>query len=214
MVNASQICARLNAEAQGKPQTPQPKPSPSFKTQDRFAFALREALKLHYQGRLPSLAKIARDYNLRGGETDHISTETARKWLTGSSIPRADRLLRLIQWLGDDFRNSLLPDKPSGHRHPNNVVSVPYSIGSSDRRAEVIELVLELPEEQCALIHRLLVVLLDPNVIQPITNSPTCCKQKLKPYRQQLAAAPNDHHFSISTTRKATTLSCRRKIRQ
>ena len=126
---------------------------------ERFSLALRRALKRQYSGKLPSAAKIAREYNLQVGKADQISTETARKWLRGASLPRASRLLKLVQWLGDDLRDSLLePNEtlPSDFTAPNKSHA---RFSPTDRQAELIRLVLHLREEHQTLVHALLLAI-------------------------------------------------------
>jgi hypothetical protein len=80
-------------------------------THERFSGALRRLIKKAYGGKLPSAARVTRDYNLLSGQTDNISQETMRKWMNGAAIPRADRLLILAQWLGPELQTALLNPK-------------------------------------------------------------------------------------------------------
>lgn len=64
-----------------------------------FAKEFRRSLITHY-GKVPSCAKIARDFTLFSREVEPISVETVRKWLLGVNIPHSARMRTLVVWLG------------------------------------------------------------------------------------------------------------------
>lgn len=68
-----------------------------------FGEALRVAL-VNRLGKVPSATYLANQFNFRSHGTSAITRETARKWLTGQSIPEIERLNILIEWLGIDSR--------------------------------------------------------------------------------------------------------------
>lgn len=85
-----------------------------------FADQFTRCLKAFYQGRLPSFAKIARDFSLRAPHLPHVSAETVRHWVRGSSLPHVSRMQVLVDWLGpevaasfDNHARALLSGKPS-----------------------------------------------------------------------------------------------------
>jgi transcriptional regulator with XRE-family HTH domain len=67
----------------------------------RFALAFNNALIREY-GMIPSLSKIANDFNLRAYGTSTISRETVRKWIGGLAFPEVGRLKAIIDWLKMD----------------------------------------------------------------------------------------------------------------
>lgn len=71
-----------------------------------FADQFTRCLKAFYQGRLPSFAKIARDFSLRAPHLPHVSAETVRHWVRGSSLPHVSRMQVLVDWLGPDVASS------------------------------------------------------------------------------------------------------------
>lgn len=71
-----------------------------------FADQFTRCLKAFYQGRLPSFAKIARDFSLRAPHLPHVSAETVRHWVRGSSLPHVSRMQVLVDWLGSDVAAS------------------------------------------------------------------------------------------------------------
>lgn len=68
--------------------------------QDSFSAELREKLRLHYRGRVPSAAVLAAQFNHRIPESESaISQETARRWLRGKCLPDQMRMAVLVNWL-------------------------------------------------------------------------------------------------------------------
>ena len=68
--------------------------------EQRFARTLTKALKTYYRGRLPSFSVIARDFALRSPHLKHLSGETVRNWVRGTSLPHFSRMQVLEEWLG------------------------------------------------------------------------------------------------------------------
>lgn len=71
-----------------------------------FADQFTKCLKGYYKGRLPSFAKIARDFSLRAPHLPHISAETVRHWVRGTSLPHVSRMQVLVDWLGPEVAAS------------------------------------------------------------------------------------------------------------
>lgn len=69
-------------------------------TKSAFASHLKSGLLKHYQGQMPSLNVIARDFTLRAPDLPPVSSETVRHWLRGQSMPHISRMQVLIDWLG------------------------------------------------------------------------------------------------------------------
>ncbi|MDP3121313.1 MAG: hypothetical protein Q8M75_01650, partial [Polynucleobacter sp.] len=63
-----------------------------------FAKEFRRCLIAHY-GKVPSCAKIARDFTLIARELEPVSVETVRKWLLGINMPHSARMRTLVVWL-------------------------------------------------------------------------------------------------------------------
>lgn len=66
-----------------------------------FGEALRSSL-ISRLGKLPSATYLANQFNFRAHGTTAITRETARKWITGQTIPEMQRLNILIEWLDMD----------------------------------------------------------------------------------------------------------------
>ena len=80
----------------------------------RFAQVLREKLTERF-GDMPSAARVANHFNLRAHGTGAITTEAARRWIKGLSVPELARFRVLSEWLGintSDFINAELSEKP------------------------------------------------------------------------------------------------------
>ena len=67
-----------------------------------FNRALISCIEKHSQITLSATA-LANAFNLRADGTTTISRQTARKWLTGESIPEPGHLLVLVEWLKLDM---------------------------------------------------------------------------------------------------------------
>jgi hypothetical protein len=68
----------------------------------RFGLWLRTTLKEKYPLVKITAIFLASQYNLRALTSDTISNETARKWLSGSTLPSVHRFQILKSWLGTD----------------------------------------------------------------------------------------------------------------
>lgn len=68
-----------------------------------FSKEFKRCLIAHY-GKVPSCAKIARDFTLISRELEPVSVETIRKWLLGVNLPHSARLRTLVIWLNLDIR--------------------------------------------------------------------------------------------------------------
>lgn len=85
-----------------------------------FADQFTRCLKAFYKGPLPSFAKIARDFSLRAPHLPHVSAETVRHWVRGTSLPHVSRMQVLVDWLGpevaasfDNHAKALLSGRPA-----------------------------------------------------------------------------------------------------
>jgi CRISPR/Cas system endoribonuclease Cas6 (RAMP superfamily) len=65
---------------------------------EQFVENLRNALLKKY-GKIPSYTLIANEFNLKANRCNPISPETAKRWLTGVSVPELHRLAVLCQVL-------------------------------------------------------------------------------------------------------------------
>ncbi len=75
---------------------------------DSFALALANGLLLRYQ-EVPSAAFLAKEFNVRSGDVESITQESARRWLRGLTIPELDKLLVLRSWLDLDLNALGMP---------------------------------------------------------------------------------------------------------
>jgi transcriptional regulator with XRE-family HTH domain len=67
-------------------------------TSEKLLFAQRLIAAMQAQGYQPKPAILEREFNLRHfGEP--VTLQGVRKWLIGTSIPSADKLLTLAKWL-------------------------------------------------------------------------------------------------------------------
>ena len=81
-----------------------------------FALALKNGLLLRFK-EVPSAAFIAKEFNLRTGDLNSISQESARRWLRGLAIPEFDKLLVLRSWLNLDLNALGMPSVESTERN-------------------------------------------------------------------------------------------------
>ena len=67
-------------------------------TSEKLLFAQRLIAAMQAQGYQPKPAILEREFNLRHfGEP--VTLQGVRKWLIGTAIPSADKLLTLAKWL-------------------------------------------------------------------------------------------------------------------
>lgn len=97
-----------------------------------FADQFSRCLKAFYRGRLPSFAKIARDFSLRAPHLPHVSAETVRHWVRGNSLPHVSRMQVLVDWLGpevaasfDSHARALLSGRPVAQS--NQLITTPLT---------------------------------------------------------------------------------------
>ena len=76
-----------------------------------FRAVLRHALKVRFGSKRITASQLANAFNLITDKP--ISTETARKWISGQGIPRYERIFELVHWLNinphDLFQANYLP---------------------------------------------------------------------------------------------------------
>ena len=76
-----------------------------------FRAVLRHALEVRFGSKRITASQLANAYNLI--TDDPITTETARKWISGLGIPRYERIFELVHWLNinpnDLFQASYVP---------------------------------------------------------------------------------------------------------
>ena len=77
-----------------------------------FRAVLRHALEVRFGSKRITASQLANAYNLITTD-DPITTETARKWISGLGIPRYERIFELVHWLNinpnDLFQANYLP---------------------------------------------------------------------------------------------------------
>ena len=76
-----------------------------------FRAVLRHALEVRFGSKRITACQFANAYNLI--TDDPITTETARKWISGLGIPRYERIFELVRWLNinpnDLFQTNYIP---------------------------------------------------------------------------------------------------------
>lgn len=76
-----------------------------------FRAVLRHALEVRFGSKRITASQLANAYNLIADKP--ITTETARKWISGQGIPRYERIFELVHWLNinphDLFQANYLP---------------------------------------------------------------------------------------------------------
>jgi hypothetical protein len=127
----------------------------------QFAAQLKKCLELHYDGRLPSISTIARDFSLKANHLPHVSGETVRKWLRAETIPQYPRVQSLADWLGPELLEPFENWQPrNGHAHkqplpqsgsmtisPNEAMSYMLMIQKLER--DDFTLIFKLAEKLC-----------------------------------------------------------------
>lgn len=101
-----------------------------------FAKEFRRSLIAHY-GKVPSCAKIARDFTLIAPELEPISVETVRKWLLGINMPHSARMRTLVVWL--NLKVDVL-DGPHLNRTANLASGRQNGKGSTPSAAKLLDI--------------------------------------------------------------------------
>jgi hypothetical protein len=66
---------------------------------EKLSFSLRLRAALDNGAKVKGATDLAREFNLQHREGDGVSVQSAHKWLSGKSIPTADKLATLARWL-------------------------------------------------------------------------------------------------------------------
>lgn len=123
------------------------------KVKQAFSTRLVESLKQFYGGRLPSIARIARDFSLKSPHLAHVSSETIRKWIRGESLPHISRMQVLIDWFGPQiaapFEQPKLSKKAQYNCGLANTNGHRPQIGECPIHDQLIEIIDELNEREC-----------------------------------------------------------------
>ena len=69
---------------------------------DEFARLLKEGLLSHF-GKMPAVAVVTREFNLRAHGVEPVTQESVRRWLKGISMPEERKLRILVTWLKLDL---------------------------------------------------------------------------------------------------------------
>jgi transcriptional regulator with XRE-family HTH domain len=70
----------------------------------RFADEMKRCCAERYS-KIPSNAKLAKDFYYSTNYSLNVNRETVRKWLKGEAFPDLDYLIHLINWLELDMSN-------------------------------------------------------------------------------------------------------------
>lgn len=149
-----------------------------------FADQFTRCLKAFYQGRLPSFAKIARDFSLRAPHLPHVSAETVRHWVRGSSLPHVSRMQVLVDWLGpevaasfDNHARALLSGKPGIQSNQLFNTVPPLRINNEQQAsdettpAELLTVLKRLNDQERQAVMEIAQLLLDKHLHQRQPNS-------------------------------------------
>ncbi|MGV0953534.1 MAG: hypothetical protein ACOYBR_04425 [Fluviibacter sp.] len=139
-----------------------------------FSDQFQRCLKAFYKGRLPSFASIARDFSLRAPHLPHVSAETVRHWVRGSSLPHVSRMQVLVDWLGpevaatfDTHARALLSGRPGNQsnqlfaqtgRYQSDAASLTGTQTSSENLLVVLDRLTEQERQAVMDIAQLLLV--------------------------------------------------------
>lgn len=76
----------------------------SLRVKKRFSEEMKRCCAERYS-KIPSNAKLAKDFYYSTNYTLNVNRETFRKWLKGEAFPDLDYLIHLINWLELDMNN-------------------------------------------------------------------------------------------------------------
>ena len=122
-------------------------------TSEKLLFAQRLIAAMQAQGYQPKPAILEREFNLRHfGEP--VTLQGVRKWLIGTSIPAADKLLTLAKWL-DVPPEELAFDKDMQKAIEQREAHWQEEIGYKDK--EIFDAFVQLPAPQKKVVREVIV---------------------------------------------------------
>ena len=122
-------------------------------TSEKLLFAQRLIAAMQAQGYQPKPAILEREFNLRHfGEP--VTLQGVRKWLIGTAIPSADKLLTLAKWLNVP-PEELAFDKDMQKAIEQREINWQEEIGYKDK--EIFEAFLALPTPQKKIVRQVFV---------------------------------------------------------
>ena len=122
-------------------------------TNEKIRFAQRLIEAMQAQGYDPEPAILEREFNLRHfGEP--VTLQGVRKWLIGTSIPSADKLLTLAKWLNVP-PEELAFDKDMQKAIEQREINWQEEIGYKDK--EIFEAFIALPTPQKKIVREVIV---------------------------------------------------------
>ena len=122
-------------------------------TNEKIRFAQRLIEAMQAQGYDPEPAILEREFNLRYfGEP--VTLQGVRKWLIGTSIPSADKLLTLAKWL-DVPPEELAFNKDMQKALEQREINWQEEIGYKDK--EIFEAFIALPTPQKKIVREVIV---------------------------------------------------------
>ena len=122
-------------------------------TSEKLLFAQRLIAAMQAQGYQPKPAILEREFNLRHfGEP--VTLQGVRKWLIGTAIPSADKLLTLAKWLNVP-PEELAFDKDMQKAIEQREINWQEEIGYKDK--DVVEAYLALPTAQKKIIRETII---------------------------------------------------------
>ncbi|ENU85390.1 MULTISPECIES: helix-turn-helix domain-containing protein [Acinetobacter] len=122
-------------------------------TSEKLLFAQRLIAAMQAQGYQPKPAILEREFNLRHfGEP--VTLQGVRKWLIGTAIPSADKLLTLAKWLNVP-PEELAFDKDMQKAIEQREINWQEEIGYKDK--EIFEAFLALPTPQKKIVREVIV---------------------------------------------------------
>ena len=122
-------------------------------TSEKLLFAQRLIAAMQAQGYQPKPAILEREFNLRHfGEP--VTLQGVRKWLIGTAIPSADKLLTLAKWLNVP-PEELAFDKDMQKAIEQREINWQEEIGYKDK--EIFEAFLAVPTPQKKIVREVIV---------------------------------------------------------
>lgn len=122
-------------------------------TSEKLLFAQRLIAAMQAQGYQPKPAILEREFNLRHfGEP--VTLQGVRKWLIGTSIPSADKLLTLAKWL-DVPPEELAFNKDMQKALEQRETNWQEEIGYKDK--EIFDAFVQLPAPQKKVVREVIV---------------------------------------------------------
>ena len=122
---------------------------------EKMCFSIRLRCALDNGSKVKGATDLAREFNLQHRDGDGVSVQSAHKWLSGKSIPTADKLATLARWLNVSAHWLHYGPPPEDAPAPTNDESTPNGYPRSQESLTLVRKIESLSPRQRLLVEEL-----------------------------------------------------------